>query len=217
MTVAEIPAGTFAMGGSSGDEQPRHTVSISSFWMATTTVTQAQWQAVLGDDPSYSKGDDRPVERVSWEDAQRFIAALNAKETDRSYRLPSEAEWEYACRADTSGETYGDPDAIAWNASNSGNQTHPVGRKRPNAFGLYDMLGNVSQWCQDWYGSYPANSQTDPTGASSGTFRVNRGGSYAWRYIATIRSAFRDRATPGAREDFLGFRVVSVPNITGGD
>jgi len=203
-----IPAGSFTMGGSERDEQPRHKVNISSFRLGKTAVTQAQWQAVMGNNPSHFNGPDFPVERVSWDDCQKFISRLNAK-GEGTYRLPTEAEWEYACRAGSTGERYGDLDAKAWYQRNSGQKTHPVGQKQPNAWGLYDMNGNVWQWCQDWYeeNSYGSSPSTDPEGPSSGSGRVSRGG--GWNSTATdVRSAFRLRHAPVYRFYDLGFRLL---------
>ena len=213
MTFSKIPVGTFTMGGS-GRGGPRHTVSVPGFWLGTTTVTQAQWKAAMGDAPSNIKGDDLPVEMVSWEDAKRFVAALNLKETDRSYRLPSEAEWEYACRAGSTGETYGDLDAIAWHVGNSGKTTHPVGQKQANAFGLYDMLGNVWQWCEDnWHDDYQGAPNVGSVWQGGDTSRrVMRGGS--WRNRAQdIHPAGRYKGVPNYRHNDLGFRVVCVPKV----
>ena len=218
MTFSQIPAGTFTMGGVGSNEEPRHSVSVHSFWMGTTTVTQAQWRSVMGNDPSNFKGDDLPVEQVSWEDAHRLISAMNAKETDCSYRLPSEAEWEYACRAGTRGETYGDLDAIAWYDGNSGKFTHRVGQRRANAFGLYDMLGNVWQWCEDnWHVSYlgaPTDGSVWQGGDTSS--RVVRGGCFS-AIAQDCRSASRMDLWPTSQIGAFGVRLVCVPTRTNAD
>ena len=213
MRMVLIPAGTFTMGTNATDQdwlkdsRPVHEVTIShDFWLGKYDVTQAQWVAVMGRNPSYFKGDDLPVETVSWTDAQGFIGTVNGA-TNGGFRLPTESEWEYACRAGTTGETYGNLDGIAWYDGNSGKTTHPVGQKQPNAFGLYDMNGNVWQWCQDWYGDYPSGSVTDPQGASSGSFRVIRGGSWI-NTAPNVRSANRRRDDPGIRYSDLGFRLL---------
>jgi formylglycine-generating enzyme required for sulfatase activity/predicted Ser/Thr protein kinase len=211
LEMVEIPAGSFKMGSTNGsdDEKPVHDVTISKpFEMGKYEVTQAQWQAVMGNNPSDFKGcNSCPVERVSWDDVQEFINKLNAKNDGYEYRLPTEAEWEYACRAGTTGDYAGNLDSMAWYGENSGGKTHPVGTKQPNAWGLYDMHGNVWEWCQDWYGAYSSNAVIDPTGAISGSYRVFRGGS--WRgNAAGLRSAYRGNSSPVYRYDSLGFRLV---------
>jgi len=190
MQLVLIPEGTFMMGSpggeGEGDERPRHKVTISRpFYLQTTEVTQGQWRAVMGSNPSRFKGDDRPVENINWEGIQEFIRRLNAKEGTDKYRLPTEAEWEYACRAGSEGKwAFGD-DAkqlgeYAWYKGNSGKETHPVGKKRANAWGLYDMHGNVYELCQDRYNQvyYSGSPELDPQGPSSGEERVLRGGSW---------------------------------------
>ena len=215
LPLVQIPAGSFQMGtpGNTGDER-QHPVSLSrDVWIGKFPVTQGQWQAVMGNNPSNFKnaGADAPVEQVSWDDAQQFLAKLNGLQGQFTFRLPTEAEWEYACRAGTEGVRYGDLDAIAWYDQNSGKTTHPVGQKQPNAFGLYDMNGNVWQWCQDWYGDgyYSQSPSTDPQGPASGQYRVCRGGS--WNNHATyVRSASRGLFTPDFRFSRLGLRVCAV-------
>ena len=211
MTLVQIAAGTFMMGSNTGDsnEKPAHEVTIShDFWMGKYDVTQDQWQAVMGRNPSTCRGADLPVEQVSWDDCQQFLSRLNAQGKG-TFRLPTEAEWEYACRAGTTGERYGDLDAIAWYAGNSGTTSHPVGQKQANAFGLYDMNGNVWQWCQDWKGGYPSDSVTDPQGPYNGSYRVLRGGSWA-DAAAFARSAGRFNSPPVYRGLGLGFRVAAL-------
>ena len=217
IVLVHIPSGTFQMGSSSSgekDEQPVHEVTISQdFWMGKYEVTQAQWQAVMGSNPSHFKGGKLPVELVQWKGAQGFLKRVNGA-TNGGFRLPTEAEWEYACRAGSTGDTYGaldDGDDVAWYVGNSGNTTHPVGLRQPNAFGLHDMLGNVWEWCQDRYGDsyYSSSPGSNPTGPSSGSFRVLRGG--GWNDIAThCRSAFRLGTAPDSRYINIGFRVVAV-------
>ncbi len=227
----QIRAGEFLMGSSNGnsDEQPMHRVRINhDFEMGKFEVTQAQWSAVLssahgrtakaetpasevlpGSDPSHFKGSRLPVESVAWNDVQRFLRALNARDSKHEYRLPTEAEWEYACRAGSSGDYSGDLDAMAWYEANSDAQTHPVGLKQANAWGLYDMHGNVWEWVQDWYGSeyYEDALATDPAGPAEGSFRANRGG--CWHKAAGYcRSAVRGFDFPGDGYYSVGFRLV---------
>jgi formylglycine-generating enzyme required for sulfatase activity len=177
-------------------------------------VTQGQWKMVMGSNPSNFKscGDNCPVERVSWDDAQQFINKLNSM-TGKRYRLPTEAEWEYACRAGGAEEYCGSNkiDAVAWYEGNSGRETHPVGQKQANAWGIHDMSGNVWEWCQDWYGSsYPSGTK-NPTGASSGSGRVDRGGSWDGG-AGGVRSANRGGLGPGLRDRYLGFRLL-LPSV----
>ena len=215
--------GTFSMGSRSGgsDEQPVTTVTLSPFWLAKTEVTQAQWEALMGSNPSYFKGGQLPVENVSWDDAMEFCRKLTERErqagrlpTGTIYTLPTEAQWEYACRAGTTGDYAGGLDAMAWYSKNSGVTTRAVGTMRANAWGLHDMHGNVWEWCLDWYGPYSGGRVTDPKGAPSGTIRVYRGGS--WNVGANYaRSAFRydEYGYPDYRFNGFGFRPArsSVP------
>jgi len=218
LRFVRIPAGTFMMGSPENEDErfsreTQHKVTLTRpFEMMVTPVTQALWQAVMGNNPSRFKGPDLPVENVSWDDAQEFIQKLNQMLGTDSLRLPTEAEWEYACRAGTTGARYGELGEVAWYYDNSDQKTHPVGQKAPNAWGLYDMLGNVWEWCQDWHGSYPSGPVTDPTGPSAGSFRVDRGGS--WRnYARGVRAALRGINLPGIRYGGgVGFRLArSVP------
>ena len=212
-----IPAGSFEMGGTASDEQPVHHVSLKAFSLGKTEVTQAQWRAVMGTNPSRFKNcDDCPVENVSWDDIQGFLQKLNSK-TGKSYRLPSEAEWEYACRAGGTHEYCGSHsvDAVAWYDKNSGSKTHPVGQKQANAFGLYDMSGNVWEWAQDcWNGRY-SGAPIDGSAWATGDCgqRVQRGGS--WYSLADVtRSAIRSRGNSGLRYYDSGFRVALSPART---
>ena len=180
--------------------------------MGKYEVTQAQWKVVMGNNPSNFTGcDDCPVENVSWNDVQDFIRKLNAQ-TGKNYRLPTEAEWEYAAKGGKSSKGYtysgsNDLNAVAWNIDNSGSKTHAVGGKQANELGVCDMTGNVWEWCSDWYGTYNSFSETNPTGASSGQYRALRGGS--WRNSAIIcRSALRYWNNPGSRYNCYGFRLV---------
>jgi formylglycine-generating enzyme required for sulfatase activity len=216
MTFVRIPAGEFRMGSTDGydDERPVHTVRISQlFYLGIYAVTQGQWEAVMGNNPSRFTGDpNRPVEQVSWEDVQEFIGRLNAREGRTLYRLPTEAEWEYAARAgSTTAYCFGDDSRrlgeYAWYDENAGGQTHPVGTRQPNAWGLYDMHGNVWEWVQDWYGTYAAEPVTDPQGPASGSGRVARGGGWGGD-AGHCRSAFRGYGAPGYRDGYLGFRLL---------
>ena len=212
------PPGQFMMGsptserGRDSDEVQHEVVLTRGFFLSETECTQGQWEAVMGGNPSYFKGTEWPVEEVSWEEAVEYCRKLTAKQRAEGiladgweWRLPTEAEWEYAARAGTTGARYGKLDTIAWRDGNSGIQTHPVKQKTANAWGLYDMIGNVWEWCSDWYGGYPTGSVTDPTGPSSGSFRVRRGGSWlGGDWLA--RSALRSSIVPGDRYDNLGFR-----------
>jgi formylglycine-generating enzyme required for sulfatase activity len=228
MKVVLIPDGEFRMGSpdsdkdAQADEKRQHPVRIMRpFYLGATEVTQGQYRAVTGVNPSSFKGpDELPVETVSWEDAMAFCAKLNELEKGQlrgaSYRLPTEAEWEYACRAGTTTRfSFGDSDAslgeYAWFWGNSDSKTHPVGQKRPNLWGLYDMHGNVWEWCLDcydpkYYSTSPAN---DPMGPSGGLDRVRRGG--CWRFVRrACRAAYRDKAPPSSRYNGVGFRVARV-------
>jgi formylglycine-generating enzyme required for sulfatase activity len=188
-----------------------HEVCIDDFYMGKYEVTQGQYQAITGSNPSHFKGSDRPVEKVSWNDARDYIRKLNQR-SGKTYRLPTEAEWEYAARSGGRSEKYagGDSvDAVAWHSGNSGSQTHPVGQKRPNGLGLFDMSGNVWEWCRDWYesGYYGKSPKDNPQGPSGGSYRVNRGG--GWYYgPGDVRSANRCRDSPDARNGNLGFRLA---------
>lgn len=235
MELVYIPPGEFMMGSTDAEvdealfeckkyyseckresftpEMPKHKVTIrEGFWMGKYEMTQGQWQAVIGENLSNFKdcGANCPVERVSWNDVQSFLKRLNAKNDGFEYSLPSEAQWEYSARAGTTGDYYGDLDSIAWYGKNSGSKTHPVGGKKANAFGLYDMSGNVWEWCQDWYGDYSSGEATDPTGTGSGQYRVLRGGSWGGGANGT-RSAYRLYNVPSDRNIALGFRVAARP------
>jgi formylglycine-generating enzyme required for sulfatase activity len=220
MSFVLIPEGSFTMGSPTGEsgrdsDERQHPVTISKpFYLQTTEVTQKQWAQVMGSNPSSFKdcGDGCPVENVSWDDAQEFIRRLNQKGGGKGYRLPSEAEWEYACRARSTGAYwFGDEEArlgeYAWYSLNSENKTHPVGTKKPNAWDLFDMHGNVWEWCQDWYGEYPTSQVTDPTGPEAGEHRVLRGGSW-FSYAGGVRSEGRGGDGPGGRIIGIGFRVA---------
>ena len=215
--MIKVDGGTFTMGATSemtnpdNEEKPTHKVTLSSYYIGETEVTQALWTAVMGDNPSWFTGDNLPVEQVSWEDCQTFIRKLNGL-TGKSFRLPTEAEWEFAARGgkrsnltEYSGGSM--IDDVAWDMGNSGRKTHSVKTKKPNELGLYDMSGNVYEWCQDWYGSYSSSAQTNPTGPDSGSHRVFRGGSWYWG-AWFCRSSFRYHDSPGYRNFTLGFRLA---------
>lgn len=212
-----VEGGTFRMGATSeqgseiSDEKPVHSVTLSGYYIGKTEVTQALWQAVMGSNPSYFEGDDLPVEQVSWDDCQEFIRKLKSL-TGQNFRLPTEAEWEFACRGGNnsrgykySGSNY--IDNVAWYDGNSGDKTHPVATKSPNELGIYDMSGNVWEWCADWYGDYSSGRQTNPKGPYGGSGRVLRGGS--WIIIAgCCRSSYRDGYIPTYRFNNLGLRLA---------
>ena len=209
-----VPGGTFMMGCSPGDadcladESPAHQVTLTNaFYMGKTEVTQAQWQSTMGSNPSsfsgFSDSPSRPVEQVSWNTIQNFNSATGL-------RLPTEAEWEYACRAATTTARYGVLNDIAWNSLNTGPTTHAVATKLPNALGLYDMLGNVCEWCQDWYGPYSSASVTNPTGPATGSSRLLRGG--AWRGNPSFcRGSQRGEYGLDIADLAFGFRAVRTP------
>ena len=217
---AWIPPGSFVMGSpeDEADRQPdevqRVVVLSRGFWLSHHEVTQAQYESVMGVNPARFKGDaQRPVETVSWHEAVEYCRALTERERaagtlpeGMAYRLPTEAEWEYAARAGTTGPRHGDLDAIAWHGGNSGGQTRPVMQKAPNAWGLHDMIGNVWEWCADWQADYPDGMATDPKGPASGSSRVFRGGGWG-SSTGYCRSADRNWGlVPGSWYSFLGFR-----------
>ena len=231
-----INGGTFTMGSPANeaerdDDEVQRQVTVSSFYLGKYEVTQKEYQEVMGTNPSNFKGDNLPVEKVSWFDAVEYCNKRSQREglspaytisgsgdnqtvawnrNANGYRLPTEAEWEYACRAGTT-TAYNTGASISnntgWYGGNSDKKTHPVGQKATNAWGLYDMHGNVWEWCWDWYGNYPSGAQTDPVGAMSGSVRVIRGGSWgdSGRFL---RSAYRSYGTPSDRDYFVGFRLV---------
>lgn len=241
-----IKGGAFTMGspdsevGHNKNEGPQHQVTLSPFYIGKYEVTQAQWRVIatklpkekmeLKPDPSYFKGYNLPVEQVSWEQAVEFCERIS-KETGKTYRLPTEAEWEYACRAGTTGSYAGNLDEMGWYGNNSGRRridadlisrtaadfykrirdngchTHAVGQKKANGFGLYDMHGNVYEWCADWFGDYSGNPSVNPTGLNSGSDRVRRGGGWGF-FAAYLRSASRTSLRPYVNIDFQGFRLV---------
>ncbi|TAE75229.1 MAG: formylglycine-generating enzyme family protein [Verrucomicrobia bacterium] len=222
MSFCWCPAGEFLMGSPEseddrGDDEDQVKVTLSKgFWMAKTEVTQTQWEAVMGENPSEFKGGSRPVENVSWNDAQEFLQKLNGRLGNADggkMVLPTEAQWEYAARAGQHGVYAGGGlDEVAWFDGNSGDETHPVGTKKANAWGLHDMSGNVWEWCQDWYDDELPGG-TDPSGPESGAYRVFRGGGW-FSNADYCRVADRDNSRiPSPQYDYVGFRVArsSVP------
>jgi len=228
MEFVYIPPGTFVMGSPPNEyghdltEQQHVVIFTKGFYLQTTEVTQGEWKAIMGENPSYflNCGDDCPVENVSWYDAQEFIERLNEREGTTRYRLPTEAEWEYACRAGSKaafadgGTITGDTRFVnpslgrmGWYYSNSEEATHPVAQKQPNAWGLYDMHGNVWEWCQDWMAQYPFEVARDPKGPPSGLSRIRRGGSWQ-EYPVFCRSAYRGSSHPKNKSPSIGFRVA---------
>lgn len=245
MKFSLIPAGSFVMGSPDGSsptwwsaepwrdsDETQHVVTLTKpFYMQTTEVTQGQWQQMMGSNPSHftACGSNCPVEQVSWNDAQNFINALNAREgrtncntvPNTCYSLPTESQWEYAARSGTVTAFYNggytNPDcsdptlnAIGWYCGNAGSTTHPVAQKVPNNWGLYDMSGNVYEWCEDWKDTYPAGPVSDPAGPGTGSFRVVRGGSWA-SHASYARQAERFGITPVTPRNYLGFRLILPP------
>jgi formylglycine-generating enzyme required for sulfatase activity len=233
MKLVLIPKGTFMMGSPESEEgrkenETQHEVTISKdYYLGVTEVTQAQYEKVIGKNPSYYQGAivgnenaDLPVEQVSWDDAVEFCKKLSElpeeKKAGRVYRLPTEAQWEYACRAGSkTAYSFDDEEGLlpehGWFKRNSSNRTHTVGLLEPNAWGLYDMHGNVWEWCSDWYGDYPKGALSDPTGPKEGSFRVYRGGS-CYFGAANCRSGIRFRNNPSDRLINVGFRLALSPS-----
>lgn len=218
-TMVAVEGGTFTMGATAeqgedalDSEKPAHSVTLSSYYIGQTEVTQALWKAVMGNNPSDFKGDDLPVETVSWDDCQEFIRKLN-QFTGKRFRLPTEAEWEYASRGGKKSRGYryagsNAIDEVAWYGSNSGSRTHTVATKQANELGLYDMSGNVWEWCQDWYGSYSSGSQTNPTGPIGESNRVQRGGSWGNFARVCISSSRRGSDNSSNCNYGIGFRLA---------
>ena len=212
-----VEGGTFTMGATSeqqdsfDDEKPTHQVNLSNFYIGKYEVTQSLWKAVMGTNPSKWQGENLPVEQVSWNDCQKFIKKLNSM-TGKNFRLPTEAEWEYAARGGNRSRGYqysgsNNLEDVAWYASNSAYMPHDVGTKAPNELGIYDMSGNVFEWCHDWYGKYYRSTQINPTGQSSGSLRVYRGGS-SYYTASNCRMAKRLSNIPDYRIYSLGFRLA---------
>ena len=217
--MVAVEGGTFTMGATAEqgddayeDEQPAHQVTLSSYCIGETEVTQALWEAVMGSNPSYFTGDlNRPVECVSWNNCQIFISKLNEL-TGKTFRLPTEAEWEYAARGGNHSQGYkyagsNDVYEVAWCSGSSNSKTHPVATKAPNELGLYDMSGNVWEWVQDWYGRHSSESQTNPTGPESGSVRVDRGGGWGSN-ASRCRVSHRSNYNPTYSTSDLGLRLA---------
>ena len=217
--MVRVKAGTFTMGATAEMkkpedwEKPTHRVTLTNdYYIGKYEVTQALWQAVMGSNPSYLKGNNNlPVERVSWDDCQDFLSKLN-RITGKTFRLPTEAEWEYAARGGNKSRGYqysgsNNLSDVAWYDDNSGNKSHAVGTKQPNELGIYDMSGNVCEWCQDRFGKYNSSSQVNPTGANSGSGRVIRGGSW-FGWVSGCRSSYRNIHEPDISDSVLGLRLV---------
>ena len=216
--MVKIEGGTFTMGATEeqehdceDDEKPAHEVLLSSYYIGKYQVTQRLWREVMGNNPSFFMNDNNPVENVSWNDIQKFLAKLNAK-TGKNYRLPTEAEWEYAARGGNQSKGYkysgsNNIDEVAWYSGNASSTTHPVGQKSPNKLGIYDMSGNVWEWCSDWYGRYDSSAQTNPQGSYSGGRRVARGGS-CFSGAQICRVSYRNRDYPDSSNSYLGFRLA---------
>ena len=217
--MIKVEGGTFSMGATSeqgsdadDDEKPVHSVTLSDYYIGETEVTQELWEAVMGSNHSRFKGNNqRSVESVSWKDCQKFIKELN-RLTGKEFRLPTEAEWEYAARGGKYSRGYkysgsNNSDEVAWYGSNSGSKTHSVKTKKANELGLYDMSGNVWEWCNDWWGCYQSNSQTNPTGPSEGGSRVIRGGGWGGS-DGYVRVSDRRDGTPDYRDDDFGLRLA---------
>ena len=216
-----VEGGSFDMGATTeqgsdaeNDEKPVHRVTLSGYYIGRCEVTQELWEAVMGSNPSYFNGAQNPVENVSWNDCQEFISMLNSL-TGRTFRLPTEAEWEYAARGGNQSRHYKYSGSnnifdVAWHDGDSGDKTHAVGTKTANELGIYDMSGNVIEWCSDWYGDYRRRAQTNPQGPSSGSARVLRGGSWGGD-ARSCRVSFRNYGGPGGSFHAIGLRLVLVP------
>lgn len=225
LEMIRVAPGTFQMGspaaeeGRSGDEKSHAVTITKEYWLGRYEVTQGEWETLIGSNPSSNKGAAKrlPVENVSWDDAMGFCEKLTEAErlagrlpVGYAYTLPTEAQWEFACRAGSAGSFAGDLDAMGWYDANSGSQTHSVGQKQMNALGFSDMHGSVWEWCRDYYGDYSEGSAADPVGSEQGSFRVSRGGGW-YGGASFCRSAFRGRGIPGSRGGDLGFRLCLAP------
>lgn len=220
--MIKVDGGTFMMGALEGDdlaiedEFPRHQVTLSSFSIGQTEVTQELWQAVMGSNPSQHVGNNLPVDYVSWNECQEFITRLNAL-TGRNFRLPTESEWEFAARGGNLSKGYlysgsNNVDDVAWHTNNSGRLSQPVATKAPNELGIYDMSGNIQELCYDWYADqYPAEPQVNPVGPDTGIARITRGGCWAWYTTDYCRVTFRDNALVNEHKSYIGLRLAEGP------
>lgn len=221
LNMVYVEGGTFTMGATDeqgsdagNDEKPAHEVTLDGYYIGETEVTQELWEAVMGDNPSDFTGDSSlPVEQVSWDDCQEFIRKLNSL-TGKQFRLPTEAEWEFAARGGNKSNHYkysgsNTLSSVAWYEDNSGSTTHPVGQKSPNELGLYDMSGNVYEWCQDWYDEnyYKNSPSSNPCNTTSASYRVFRGGSWG-DFALLCRVSYRNGWDPGNRRNLLGLRLA---------
>ena len=217
MAFVSVPGGCFMMGNDSGedDERPCHEVCVYAFWIGRYEVTQGQWKTIMGDNPSrFKNGDDYPVESVSWNDVKEFLKRLNENSSEK-FRLPTEAEWEYAATCGGEGLPFAggdDIDAVAWYDGNSKGITHEVGGKAPNRFALYDMSGNVWEWCEDVHAwnAYSKTGRTTPVFQGDGFRKVDRGGSWV-NFKGDVRATRRDRYNPKDKSSNLGFRLIREP------
>ncbi|MTI39850.1 formylglycine-generating enzyme family protein [Fulvivirga lutimaris] len=213
ITMIYVPIGNFTMGSPeselerNAEREKQHKVTITKgFWLAETEFTQAQWEKIMGNNPSLNKAWNHPVDQVSYNDVQSLLTKINKE--GKSFRLPTEAEWEYACRAG-SDKAYVQPiDDMVWHIGNSGGQLHPVATKKPNGWGLYDMQGNILEWCSDWFIEDNTNESTNPKGPKSGTHKVQRGGQFTGRTKHT-RAADRQRGLPDDSDFYVGFRLAA--------
>ena len=224
--MIKVEGGTFTMGATAeqGDdaddwERPAHQVTLSDYYIGQTQVTRALWTAIMGSNPSYFKGDNLPVEQVSWEECQTFIKKLNSllsKELGgKRFALPTEAQWEFAARGGNQSKGYkyagsNNIDDVAWYKNNSGDDLHPVAQKQPNELGLYDMSGNVLEWCHDWYGRYSSDAQTNPQGPADGEERVSRGGGWC-DFAKDCRVSYRYGSAPSDGDNIFGLRLCLIP------
>ena len=210
IAMVRVEPGTFVMGSPTGerDERPPHRVTISrAFRVSMFEITQAQWSRLMPSNPSPEKGADLPVSNVSWIEGAEFIAKLNERIGGARFRLPTEAEWEYACRSGTTGDYAGQLDVMAWHEATSGDRVHPIGTRAPNSWGIFDMHGNVWEWCSDFYGPYSRGESVDPVGPSTGGYRVVRGGAFD-EPGEGCRSPNRNLEPAGKRDSTIGLRIV---------